>query len=109
MEKKIKIWFHSETTSDIKEFTIKRASVLIVLIIAIVAAAGISYTGYDYIQLKKRAFNNECLSGELEKQTHEIKSQRNQIQTFALEIEQLKKKIDRMMDHWNDYKRITTN
>ena len=96
MKKKIKIWFHTGTTSDIKEFSFNRSSLIIFILFAALAMTGVSYTGYDYFKLKKTAFDNAGLSDTLDKQHHEIKSQRDQIQSFADQIEQLKNKLDRL-------------
>ena len=94
MRKKMKIWFHSDTTSDIKEFSIHRTIVGFLIFMVLVFTGGASFIGYDYYQLKKRSFNNKELNHTIAKQSHEIKTQRNQIQSFAANIEVLKKQVD---------------
>ncbi len=94
MTKRIKIWFHSGATSDIKEFSIHKAVLGFITLINISAIAGASFIGYDYLQLKKISFNTAILNQTVINQKDEIKSQRSQIQSFAGEIEILKKQVD---------------
>ncbi len=94
MRKKMKIWFHSGSTSDIKEFSIHKAALVFLLFIVVAVTGGASFIGYDYYQLKKRSFNNLTLNHTISKQLHEIKNQRSQIQNFANNIEVLKKQVD---------------
>lgn len=94
MKKRIKIWFHSGATSDIKEFSIHKAVLGFIALIVISAIAGASFIGYDYLQLKKISFNTAILNQTLIDQKDEIKSQRSQIQSFAGKIEILKKQVD---------------
>lgn len=96
MRKRIKIWYHSGTGSDIKEFSIHRAAVSFILLIAISAVAGASFIGYDYIRLKNSSFNNIVLNQNIHNLNNEIKGQRSQIQSFAGEIEVLKKQVDNL-------------
>ncbi len=96
MRKRIKIWFHSGTTSDIREFSIHKTLLSFMLLIIICAIGGASFIGYDYLQLKKISFNNMVLNQTIAQQNNEIKSQRNQIQSFAGEIETLKKQVDNL-------------
>ncbi len=94
MKKRIKIWFHSGATSDIREFSIHKAVAGFIALIGIFAIAGASFIGYDYLKLKKILFNTAVLNQTVIEQNNEIKSQRNQIQSFAGEIEILKKQVD---------------
>jgi murein DD-endopeptidase MepM/ murein hydrolase activator NlpD len=96
MRKKIKIWFHSGSTSDIKEFSIHKISLTILMIFGFAAFSGASYIGYDYFKLKKRHFNNTELNRTVSEQLYEIKSQRKQIQSFAGQIEILKEQVDNL-------------
>lgn len=94
MKKSIKIWFHSGTTSDIKEFSIHKSVLGVIALIGISAIAGASFIGYDYLQLKKKSFNTAVLNQTVSEQNNEIKNQRSQIQSFAGEIENLKNQVD---------------
>ena len=94
MRKKMKIWFHSGSTSDIREFSLHKTAVVFLVFITMAFSAAAVFIGYDYYHLKKRYFNNTALSNTISKQFHEIKSQREQIQSFANEIEVLKKQVD---------------
>jgi murein DD-endopeptidase MepM/ murein hydrolase activator NlpD len=96
MKKRIKIWFHSGATSDIREFSIHKAVLGFVCLIGISVIAGASFIGYDYLKLKKISFNTGVLNQTVTEQNIEIKSQRRQIQSFAGEIEILKKQVDNL-------------
>lgn len=93
MRKRIKIWFHSGTTSDIKELSIRKAVLGFFVIIGIATVGAASFIGYDYYQLKKNSFENVRLTQTVLQQNNEIKIQRTQIQSFAGKIENLKNKI----------------
>lgn len=94
MKKRLKIWFHSGSTSDIREFSIHRVSLIVSFWVGIISLASASFIGYDYYRLKKLSFRNQTLNQTISKQDGEIKSQRSQIQRFAGEIETLKKQVD---------------
>jgi len=96
MRKRIEIWFHSGPTSDIKEFSLHKTTLGVILLTVIAAIGGVFFIGYDYFQLKKTSLNNIVLNQTIIKQNDEIKSQRNQIQSFASEIEILKKQVDNL-------------
>jgi murein DD-endopeptidase MepM/ murein hydrolase activator NlpD len=96
MRKRIKIWLHSGASSDIREFSIHKAILGFLLITGLSAVCGASFLGYDYLRLKKIAFNNIGLNQTIQNQVTEIKNQRNQIQSFAGKIEDLKKQIDNL-------------
>jgi len=93
MEKRIKIWLHSGSTSDIKEVTLDKTILGSAFLIIIFAVVGVSFVGYDYYCLKKKSFNNIVLNQTISKQTSEIKNQRRQIQSFADKIEILKNRV----------------
>ncbi|MCG8635019.1 MAG: peptidoglycan DD-metalloendopeptidase family protein [Desulfobacterales bacterium] len=93
MKKRIKIWFHSGGSSDIREVSLRKPFALLFVFFNIGAIAGLSYLGYDYYQLKKIAFDNDSLNQKIVSQTGEILSQRKQVQTFAKEIEVLKEQV----------------
>jgi murein DD-endopeptidase MepM/ murein hydrolase activator NlpD len=98
MRKRIKIWFHSGTTSDIREFSIHKAAIVFVLLIVISAIGGASFIGYDYYKLKQISFNNKTLNQSIGERNNEIKNQRNQIQAFANEIGVLKKQVGNLSE-----------
>ncbi len=93
MEKRIKIWLHSGSTSDIREVTLDKTILGSAFLIIIFAVVGASFVGYDYYCLKKKSFNNIVLNQTISKQTSEIKNQRSQIQSFADKIEILKNRV----------------
>lgn len=96
MRKSIKIWFHLGASSDIREFSVHKAVVGVCALLSVAAIAGISFVGYDYLQLRKLSFNNTALNQTLLKQKDEIIGQRSQIQNFAAEIEILKKQVSNL-------------
>ena len=57
MRKRIKIWFHSGATSDIREFSIHKAVLGVIILIGFFVFAGASFIGYDYYRLKNISFN----------------------------------------------------
>lgn len=93
MNKRLKIWFHTGSSSDIREYSISRPLLSFAGCIILIAAAGLSFVGYDYFKLKKTSYNNFVLKNTIEVQDDEIKSQRNQIKSFALKIETLKQQV----------------
>jgi len=97
MKKRIKIWLHSGTSSRIKEFTIHKTLLALVLFIGFSLVGVASLIGYDYFQLKKTSHNAILLSQTIHQQHNEIKNQRAQIQSFADEIEALKKQVDALL------------
>ncbi|MBU0462760.1 MAG: M23 family metallopeptidase [Proteobacteria bacterium] len=96
MKKRIKIWFHSGNTSNIKEFAIHKSVIGFALFIGFSAIGVASLIGYDYFQLKKTSYDAIILSQTINKQHNEIKNQRTQIQSFAVKIEALKKQVDNL-------------
>ena len=93
MKKRIKIWFHSGDSSDIRELSLRKPVAVFLVFLFLGAVSGVSYLGYDYYQLKKKAFDNQALGRTIAFQEDELKSQRRQVQTFAKEIEVLKDQV----------------
>ncbi len=96
MKKRIKIWFHSGSTSDIREVTIHKAVLVTTALLLTAVVSGASYIGYDYFRLKNISFNNTALNETVNRQNIEIKSQRSQIQSFAGKIEILKNRVGKL-------------
>ena len=93
MGKRIKIWFHSGTRSDIREISIPQYLVWFLGFAFLACLPVLSWVGYDYYQLKSIAYDNASLSKSLAAKEAEIKSQRLQIQSFAKNIESLKDQV----------------
>lgn len=93
MKKRIKIWFHSGDSSNIRELSLRKPVAVFLVFLFLGAVSGVSYLGYDYYQLKKKAFDNQALGRTIAFQEDELKSQRRQVQTFAKEIEVLKDQV----------------
>ena len=93
MKKRIKIWFHSGSDSNIREISVHKLGVLSFLLLAMGVGGSLTYVGFDYYRLKTLAFNNKALTQTIESNSNEIQSQRDQIQAFAKNIEALKNNV----------------
>lgn len=93
MRKRVKIWYHSGTTSDIKEFSAPRPVYMAMLAFICLCALTFSYISYDYLKLKMNSLNTGSLGKTVDSLNQEIANQRTQIQSFASEIEKLKKQV----------------
>ncbi|WP_022663736.1 M23 family metallopeptidase [Desulfospira joergensenii] len=93
MSKRIKIWFHSGTSSDIKEISLPAYLLWFLSLIVLGCLPMLSWVGYDYYQLKGAAYDNASLAENLEAREAEIQSQRMQIQSFAKSIDSLKNQV----------------
>ena len=93
MGKRIKIWFHSSTSSDIREISIPQYLLWFLGLALLACFPALSWVGYDYYQLKSIAYDNASLSKSLTAREAEIQSQRLQIQSFAKNIESLKDQV----------------
>ncbi|MCG8684063.1 MAG: M23 family metallopeptidase [Desulfobacterales bacterium] len=93
MKKRIKIWFHSGDSSDIRELSLRKPVAFFLVLLFLGSLGGLSYLGYDYYLLKKTAFDNARLNKTVASQAGELESHRNQVQSFAKEIEILKEQV----------------
>ena len=94
MKKRIKIWFHSGSNSDIKEISIHKIGVLFFILFFMGAGGSLAFMGYDYYRLKTISFKNKALTQTIDSYSNDIRNQREQIQAFAKNIEVLKKQVD---------------
>ncbi|MCK5836326.1 MAG: M23 family metallopeptidase [Desulfobacula sp.] len=94
MKKHIKIWFHSGSSTNIREFSIHKLILVFFMVLALGAGGSLVFIGYDYYGLKTRSFDNEALEQTINSQCNEIQSQRSQIQIFAKNIDVLKEQVD---------------
>ncbi len=94
MKKRIKVWFHSGSNSDIKEISIHKIGVFFFILVAMVAGGSLSFLGYDYYRLKTMSFKNKALAQTIDSYRNDIRNQREQIQAFAKNIEVLKEQVD---------------
>ena len=93
MKNRIKIWFISGSSSEIHEVSLARRSLAVTAVILLLSAGCVIYGGYDYIRLKRVAFNNQLLTERIVAQKAEIQNQRVQIRTFVKEINDLKEQF----------------
>ncbi len=96
MKKRIKIWFHSGSDSNIREISIHKLGLFFFILLALGTGGSLCYLGYDYYHLKAISFNNSTLTQNIDFQRNEIQSQRGQIQAFAKNIEVLKRRVDNL-------------
>ena len=93
MKKNFKIWFHSGSTSNIKEVNVPHYIASLFFLMAFFIFSSLMYVGYDYYMLKSSSFNNHFLTKQISNQSSEIKAQKKQIQNFAENITELKKQV----------------
>lgn len=93
MNKQIKIWTHSNNSSDIKEYSVTRGFIAFLILLVLISTAVLVYDGFDYVRLKKQSFDTKILLKENLAQKDEIKNQRIQIEAFAKDITSLKKNL----------------
>ncbi len=96
MRKRIKIWFHSGSNSNIREISIPKLGLIFFILLAMGGVGSLSFLGYDYYRLKAISFNNSTLTQTIDSQSNAIQSQRDQIQSFAKNIEVLKSQVDNL-------------
>ncbi len=94
MKKRMRIWLHTGSTSDIREFTLSRCQLAGLLFIPFWVIAALVCFGYDYAKLKNASFENQLLCRQIEGRDNEITLQRAQLQSLAGEINQLRDKIE---------------
>ncbi|MFO7750755.1 MAG: M23 family metallopeptidase [Desulfobacteraceae bacterium] len=93
MKKKARIWFHSGSSSRIKEFSISKKLLFACFSVILALSALLALAGWDYYRLKLTSLDNRALTERLTEKTSEIESQRMQIQKFARKINTLKSRV----------------
>jgi murein DD-endopeptidase MepM/ murein hydrolase activator NlpD len=73
--------------------TISRFFIAFLVLLVFGLAGGVGYYGYEYHQLRQRAFHNADLRNRLDNHKEIVRIQRRQIQAFAGEIETLKNRM----------------
>ncbi|MFO7911824.1 MAG: M23 family metallopeptidase [Desulfotignum sp.] len=94
MKHRIKIWFHSGSSSDIRELTLHKVLAAFLVVAGMAAAGGIGWLGYDYHRLRSLSFDTTTQQQVILTQEGEIKTQRHQLQKFAAVIEDLKTRVN---------------
>ncbi|ACN15758.1 putative metalloendopeptidase; cell wall-binding protein associated metalloendopeptidase [Desulforapulum autotrophicum HRM2] len=108
MKKKIKIWLHTDSTSNIREFTVSKPQLIGLLFIPFLVVTVLVYFGYDYAKLKNASFENDLLCRQIENQDSEISLQRSQLQALASEINKIKDNVSALSNFENKV-RIVAN
>jgi len=93
MRKRIKIWFHSGSNSNIREISFAKSWIIFFIFFAMGSGGSLAYIGIDYYHLKTITFKNNTLKQTIASHCDEIQSQRDQIQAFAKNIEILKSQV----------------
>ncbi|OQY02501.1 MAG: metalloendopeptidase [Desulfobacteraceae bacterium 4572_130] len=101
MGQKTRIWIYSNLQSDVKEISISNILIQSLLVLIFVTFVCMIFAGYKYVKLKNILSNNKGLSKIVTEQKDEIKIQREQIQIFANEINNLKKQVVKLSDFGN--------
>lgn len=81
----------------IKQFSFNRGWSAVILALLLTGGAMLGYGVYDYIRLHRIAENKQNIEQALVRQTSQVAHQRKQIQTFAMEINSLKERLE-MLD-----------
>ena len=76
-----------------RQFSIARSTVAGVCILVLAIASGGIYGIADYIRLKNATVTTSALNSKIDEQDHLIAMQRQQVQSFAREIDDLKDKL----------------
>lgn len=105
MKKKIKIWLHLGSASNIREFTVSKVMLTFLVFIPILMLSVSAYIMYDYLELKKTSYLNNLLSAQIENQDREINLQRSQLQTLAEKFNRLKDNVA-VLSNFEDTVRI---
>ncbi len=96
MKNRIKIWFHSDDSSNIREISLRKSFLLFSIPLFLLFVGAVSYLGYDYYLLKRADWDNTALHETITGQKTELEDQRRQIQVFAAEIQGLKEQISKL-------------
>ncbi|HKK90374.1 MAG TPA: M23 family metallopeptidase [Desulfobacteraceae bacterium] len=101
IKKKAKIWFHSGSSSRIKEFSISKKLLFACFTGILALSAILAWAGWDYYRLKVTSLDNRVLTERLNEKTSEIESQRKQIQKFAHKINTLTSRVVNLAEFEN--------
>ena len=93
MTKRFKIWFHSDSDSDIHELSIPKSLIFFGSCLLIFIITGITWVGFDYVKLKKLSLDTLAMEDAIVTQKDTISNQNKQIQQFATHIELLKNQV----------------
>lgn len=93
MSHKITFYVLSTDGGPVRQMTISRFFIAFLVLLVFGLAGGVGYYGYEYHQLRQRAYHNEELAHRLANHQEIIGIQRRQIQTFAEEINGLKSRL----------------
>jgi cell division protein FtsB len=93
MKNNFKIWFHTGSTSNIKEFNVPQYIAYLFFLLIFVFSSGVFYVAFDYYMIKSSSDSNYSLNNTISEQKMEIRSQREQIQNFAQTITDLKTQV----------------
>ncbi len=93
MSHKITLYVFGSGGGPVRQMTISRFFIAFLVLLVFGLAGGVGYYGYEYHQLRRRAFHNADLQNRLENHKEIVGIQRRQLQTFAGEINALKNRM----------------
>jgi murein DD-endopeptidase MepM/ murein hydrolase activator NlpD len=93
MSHKITFFVLSTSGAPVRQVSISRALIAFFVLVALGLAGGVGYYGYDYHQLRQRAFRNAELRERADAHREIVLIQRRQIRAFAEEINALKSRL----------------
>lgn len=93
MSHKLTLYVLSTGGGPVRQMTISRFFIAFLVLLFFGFAGGAGYYGYEYHQLRQRAFHNADLRNRLDGHKEIIRIQRRQIQAFAGEIDTLKNRM----------------
>ncbi len=93
MNRKITLILLNNSGSPIKQATLSKTLILVTVLFIITGIGALSFTAYKYQNLRQALTNARMLEKRLKVQQKEISNQRNQIQSFAKQINTLKAEL----------------
>ena len=93
MAHKFSLIFLGGSGSKIKQIHYSRQKVISAIVLLVMAAAALGYGVVDYISLRAAVSKKDRIERDLGLQTQEVMHQREQIQKFAVEINNLKNRL----------------
>ena len=93
MSHRITFFVLSTSGAPVRQITISRIFIVLVVLLALGLTGGVGYYGRDYHRIRREAFHNEELRERLDTHREIVLGQRRQIRTFAEEINALKARL----------------
>jgi murein DD-endopeptidase MepM/ murein hydrolase activator NlpD len=108
MAQKYSLIFLGDSGSTIRQYHYSRSKILALIVMLCIAICLAGYGLFDYVTLRSSVAGNRGLQRDLALQTEEVIHQREQIQSFAKEINELKERLIQL-DKFEQRIRIIAN